>query len=146
MTLMRTPAKFQTITGDVVKIVTGYSYFNPPPFVFDVDVYSGVRFSSDGNMYAYQAEGGVTNIGSWLVSGTNSDFYLVSTINAGTLTVDEGRGPHQLNADADFYCLDTTPFGGAVTASVTFTIEDDATTDYAGPTTLSFSAMKETGL
>ena len=141
MTLMRTPARLQVITGDVIKIVTGYNYTTEAS---GADAYSGVRFSSDGQMYAFQAEGGVTNIGSWLVSGTASDFYIVSTVDSGSLQTDPGRGPLQLNANRDFNCIDTSYVGGAVTATVSFTIEDVATTDFAGPTGLSFSATSIT--
>lgn len=123
-----------------MRIVTGYNYSNSG---IDVNTYSGVRFASDGNMYAYQTAGGVTNIGAWLVKGTIADYYLVSTIDGGTLQNDDGRGPLQLNVSRDYYCLDTTVHDGAETATVTFTIEDVATTDFAGPTSLSFSAEKD---
>jgi len=137
---MRTPAKFQVITGDVIKIVTSYGFDTQAE---GIDTYSGVRFAADGQMYAYQAAGGVTNIGSWLVSGTNSDYYLVSTIDSGSLDTDPGRGPLQLNSDRSFNVIDTTIDGLPDEASVTFTIEDVATTDFAGPTQLSFYAYKD---
>lgn len=141
MSIMRSPARTQDASGDSIRIVTGYNYAT---INFGGDAYSGVRFSSDGNMYAFQKAGGVTVIGSWLVSGTNSDYYIVSTVDAGSLTTDPGRGPLQLNATRDFNCIDTSYTGGAVTAVVSFTIEDVATTDFAGPTGLSFSATSET--
>jgi len=142
VTLLRTPAEMQVVSGDVIKIVTTHNFTT---LGTGVDTYSGVRFAADGQMYAFQTEGGTTNIGSWLVSGTNSDFYVVSTIDAtggDGLDTDAGRGPLQLNADRDFYCKDTTTNSSADTATLTFTIEDVATTDFAGPTPLSFSATK----
>jgi len=129
----------QIVSGAVLRIITGYDYHNTG---VEVDTYSGVRFAADGNMYAFQAAGGLTNIGSWLVSGTIADYYVVSTIDSGTLSADAGRGPLQLNTNRDFYCLDTTYSGGSVTAECTFTLEDVGTTDFAGPTALSFSAFK----
>lgn len=137
---MRQPARLQSVSGDAIRIVTGHNYAN---IADGVDTYSGVKFAADGNMYAYQAAGGTTNIGSWLVSGAVADYYLVSTIDSGTLDTDAGRGPLQLNADRVYYCLDTTAGVGFETATVTFTIEDAATTDFAGPTSLSFSAYKD---
>ncbi len=140
MSIMRSPARMQSVSGDTVKIVTTHNFAN---LDFDTDVYSGVQFSSDGNMYAYQSAGGTTNIGSWLVKGAASDFYLVTTIDSGTLTTDAGRGPLQLNATRTYNCIDTTVNGAAVESVVTFTIEDVGTTDHAGPTPLSFSAFKD---
>ena len=138
--MMRTPARMQSVTGDVLKIVTGHNFTN---FGLGVDTYSGVQFSSDGNIYAYQTEGGVTSIGTWLVSGTNSDYYLVTTIDSGALTNDAGRGPLQLNTTRTYNCIDTTTNGAAVEAIVTFTIEDVGTADHAGPTPYSFFAFKD---
>jgi hypothetical protein len=136
---MRTPARTQSVSADAITIITGHNYDN---IGTGIDTYSGVRFAANGDMYAYQTAGGTTYIGTWLGKGTNSDYYLVSTIDSGSLQNDDGRGPLQLNADRDYYCLDTTVSGDPEEAIVTFTIEDVGTTDFAGPTPLSFYAFK----
>ncbi len=138
--MMRTPAQLQNVTGDVLRVVTGHDYTN---FSIDASVYSGVKFDADGSMYAYNAGGSLANIGTWLVSGTNSTYYLVTTIDSGALTTDAGRGPLQLNTTRTYNCIDSVVNGAAVEAVVTFTIEDVGTADHAGPTPLSFSAFKD---
>ena len=86
-------------------------------------VYSGVKFGSDGNVYARQSGGGWSKIGTWLTDGTNSNFTITRT-TVGTLTTDAGAGPLALSSDRTYdvqdSTLSTTP---AVTASVTFTLD-----------------------
>jgi hypothetical protein len=84
-------------------------------------VYSGVKFGSNGWLYARQANGGWSFFGVWLVSGANSNFNVTRVINSGTLTTDAGAGPLVLSADRIYDVQYSAP--GLKTATVTFTID-----------------------
>ena len=56
----------------------------------DATIYSGLKFDTDGNLYARQTAGGWSSIGPWLLNGTAGDFTVVRTIDTGTLTTDAG--------------------------------------------------------
>lgn len=88
-------------------------------------VYAGVMFGADGVIYSYQANGGLSAVGNWLINGTNSDFYLSRTISSGTLESDAGAGPLQMNANRAYRVQDIA-FAGSVQATVDFEISDDA--------------------
>lgn len=62
-------------------------------------VYSGIKFGSDGGIYERQPAGGWSRKFSWLLSGTNSTFYVVRTVISGSLTTDAGAGPLVLSSD-----------------------------------------------
>ncbi len=64
-------------------------------------VFSGLRFDSDGNLYARQTAGGLSSLGAWLLSGTAGDFTLVRTIDSGSLTTDAGASV-TMGSDRDF--------------------------------------------
>ena len=66
---------------------------------FTGTVYSGVKFGSDGNVYERQTAGGWSVIGTWLLNGTNSDFYIVRGTPSSALTTDAGAGPLVLSTD-----------------------------------------------
>ena len=83
-------------------------------------VYSGLKFDSDGNLYKRQANGGYTNIGAWLLSGSAGDFTLVKTIDVGSLTTDAGT-PVTMGSDREYDIRKTT--NGRLTATVTYDIE-----------------------
>jgi len=86
-------------------------------------VYSGIRFDSDGDIYAASPTGTYNRVGTWLLSGTNTDFSVNRTIDAGTLTTDAGSGDLQLNADRTFDVQQATP-GADKTTDVTFQIRN----------------------
>ena len=66
----------------------GNEFFNEG---FDVTIYSGVQFNANGDIEERQATGGGwSKFGSWLVSGTNTTFYLRRAIDSGSLTTDAG--------------------------------------------------------
>ena len=65
-------------------------------------VYSGVKFDADGGVYERQPSGAWSRVYTWLLSGTNSDFYIVRTISSGTLTTDDGAGPLVLSTDRTY--------------------------------------------
>lgn len=86
-------------------------------------VYSGIKFDSDGDIYALSASGSYNRVGTWLLSGTNTDFSINRTIDDGTLTTDAGAGDLQLNADREYDVQQATP-GADKVADVTFQIRN----------------------
>ena len=89
-------------------------------------VYSGVKFAADGGVYERQSGGGWSRVFTWLLTGTNSDFYVVRTIATGGLTTDAGAGQQQLDADIEF---DVQQVGvGQAVAGVYFEIQNVGTT------------------
>jgi len=94
---------------------------------FDVTIYSGVQFHSNGLIYERQAEGTWSTFGSWLLSGTNTTFWLRRTIDSGSLTTDAG------GSVGDLRQMDTTReydvqrnSNGEKRCAVTFTIVNAA--------------------
>jgi len=65
-------------------------------------IYSGVQFHSNGGCYERQPAGGWSRIFTWLLSGTNSDFYIVRSIVSGGLTTDDGAGPLVLSTTREY--------------------------------------------
>lgn len=104
-------------TGDVIVLPSHYFATGAGSGT----VYSGVKFGSNGWLYARQANGGWSFFGVWLVSGTNSNFTVTRVINSGTLTTDAGAGPLALSADRIYDVQWSAP--GLKTATVTFTID-----------------------
>ncbi len=104
-------------------------------------VFSGVKFDTDGNMYARQSGGGWSSIGAWLVRGTVTDYYVQTNLDSGTLTTDAGDGV-QMTTDRIYDVQDTDPSETNSVAVVTFELSTDApgSTVVAGPETLSFEA------
>ena len=107
-------------------------------------VYSGVKFSSDGQVYARQLRGGWTNVGTWLHKGAAATFYLSRTTDD-VLTTDAGAGWLVMSSDRIYDMQRTSPTGISK-ASVTFEISNDSggTPVVAGPQVYNFVA--ETGL
>jgi hypothetical protein len=62
-------------------------------------LYSGVKFGADGGVSERQPGGTWSRVYTWLLSGTNSTFYIVRTVVDGTLTTDAGAGPLVLSSD-----------------------------------------------
>jgi len=95
--------------------------------------YSGVKFAADGNIYERQREGGWSNVGSWLLSGTNSDFYIVrGTPTGSALATDAGAGPLILSSDR-IYDTQLPAWGNKTTVTV-FSIENIGTDTLASNT------------
>lgn len=122
-----------------------------PPITFSriqtfiAPCYSGVKFSSDGNIYARQGDGAWSAVAVWLLNGVASDYYITRAIISGTLTTDDGAGPLILSSSREY---DVQRFAGsppAKTASNTFEIENISTTVLASAT-YSFSAFYDNGL
>ena len=87
-------------------------------------VFSGIRLGSDGILYLFQANGGVSAVGGeWLVFGTASTFYVQRTITSGDLEVDAGAGFLQLNVNRDYNNQQT--LVGESSATVFFEISSD---------------------
>ena len=89
--------------------------------------YSGVKFGSDGDLYARRYDGDWSRFGTWLVSGTASNYYLSRVVSSGTLTTDAGgtpASPLQLNSDRIYDVQDQGKFGGKV-CSVIFSVWSD---------------------
>lgn len=92
----------------------------------DSIVYSGVRFGSDGNIYKMTKGGAWQGTGkSWLLDGAASGYYLVRTVNTGTLNVDNDGTLQQMNADLDYSISENASWGESQ-ATITFEIADDA--------------------
>ena len=85
-------------------------------------VFSGLKFDDDGNLYKRQAGGGYSVIDAWLLSGTASDFTLVSVLDVGDLSsgTDAGRSVI-LGTDRAYDVTISAP--GSITATVTYDIE-----------------------
>ena len=106
-------------------------------------IFSGVKFDADGNMYERQAAGGWSNVGSWLLRGTNTTFYISRTEDSGTLTTDAGAGPLQMNADRIYDVQQA--IDGEKMANVTFSISDDVSgSPVVATRTLIFTAIRGT--
>ena len=90
-------------------------------------IYSGVKFAADGMIYERQAAGGWSSIGTWLLNGTNSDFYIVRTIDSGTLTTDAGAGPLVLSTDREYDVQQSSV--GTKTTFVSFEIQNVGSSD-----------------
>jgi len=85
---------------------------------------SGIQFGADGILYLIQNNGGTSAvIGEWLANGVASDFYVSRTIDSGTLVVDAGAGPLQLNANRGYQILRSTI--GIDEATITCTLSND---------------------
>ena len=104
-------------------------------------IYSGVKFAADGNIYERQPGGGWSNIGAWLLNGTNSDFYIARGTPTGTLTTDAGAGPLVLSTDRTYDVQRSTD--GTNQSSVSFEIQNVGT-DILAIRTYSFLALKTT--
>ena len=127
--------------------VTGVNIVSTTIISFSTEgtVYSGVRFGSDGVLYRFQPNGGVSSLPlQWLLSGTASNYYLQRTINSGTLDTDAGTGWLQLNSNRDFNIQNT--MIGIEEAEIYFEISSDMSgTPVVGDGTITFRAEKETG-
>lgn len=104
-------------------------------------IYSGVRFGSDGDVYARQLGGGWGRVGTWLFNGTNSDFHIHRTVNSGTLTTDAGDDL-VMSSNRDYDIQNSTP-SSTVTASVTFRISNVADSETYDTIAYAFSAQME---
>jgi len=106
-----------------VQVPSGHNFYRTSA---SSPVFSGAKFDADGDVYAMSANGSWQQIGTWLIEGTNSDYYLVRSITAGTIDTDAGAGPLQLNTDREYY-IEYAPLGGGRSATVTFQIENIGT-------------------
>ena len=86
-------------------------------------IYSGIKFDADGDVYRRQVAGGWGRIGTWLLSGVNTDYSISRIINSGTLTTDAGSGDLQLNTDRIFDVQNSTP-SSTETASILVTLSN----------------------
>jgi len=106
--------------------------------IYDVDiaypgnVVAGVRFGSDGNVYAiWQAGGGITYTPvrastDWVrPTSAAGDYYVKGTPSSGTFSSSPGAGYVILTSDRDYYVSRSTI--GVKSCSGTFYISDDGT-------------------
>ena len=63
-------------------------------------MYSGIKIDADGGVYERQIGGGWSRVFTWLLSGTNSAYYVNRTVVSGSLTTDAGSGS-ALTLDSD---------------------------------------------
>lgn len=85
---------------------------------------AGIKVDADRTLYRQQANGGWSAIsGEWLMRGVSSDFYVSMSVDSGSLTLDAGAGPLQLNTDR-IYNLDQVGIGSS-TVTITLSISDD---------------------
>jgi hypothetical protein len=87
-------------------------------------VYSGAKFDGDGDVYAYSATGSWQRIGTWLVAGAATGYYISRTVDSGSLNVDAGAGPLQMNTDRE-YSISWGPVASSKTAAISFQISSD---------------------
>lgn len=108
--------------------------------------YARVRFSATGTEYWSPLAGTnayTLDVGAWMDSGSNTDYWVERVINSGLLQTDAGSGRLALTVDRDFGCVDSTSDGVAVTANVTFNFYDAASGgNLVGSATYSFSASR----
>lgn len=111
---------------------------------FDTTVYSGVKFDADGGIYERHPTGGSwSNIGTWLLDGTNSTFYLRRTIDTGTLTSDAGGTIGSLVQLSSDRIYDVQKINnGEKEANVTFTIVNVGDTVTFATRTYTFLAIR----
>jgi len=129
----------------VVNVVTFPTHnFNRAGQLEPPTVFSGVKFDSDGFVYARQTAGGFTNIGAWLVNGTNSTFFLSRTITVGPLTTDAGDVV-QMNTDR-IYDIQQSNCSEVKLAFINFSIYDNGSETPGGifpvQATYGFSAFR----
>ena len=86
-------------------------------------IYSGIKLSSDGNIYTRQRGGGWSSIGAWLLNGVNTGFFVKRVIDSGTLTTDGGAGPIVLSSDRIYDGQQSVV--GVKTTDVSFEISND---------------------
>ena len=91
-------------------------------------VYSGNLFNSNGIHYRYAYNGGTLAFGSWLVSGTTSDFWIRCTLNSGSLDAgsDSTGAWLAMTANRTFYIIDPDIDDGAVDADYDIEIAADS--------------------
>lgn len=89
------------------------------------NVSSGIKFDADGDVYRMTILGAWQRIGTWLINGTNSDYYISRTIDSGSLDTDAGAGPLQMNSDRAYAIVQTTV--GTSTAMISVTISNSTT-------------------
>jgi len=77
-------------------------------------VYSGLKIDADGDLYERQPGGGWSSFGTWLLSGTNSAFYVNRTINSGSLVTDSGTGSSIILSTDRTYDVQRTGQGGDI--------------------------------
>lgn len=96
------------------------------------NTYSGVSINSNGNQYWYSAAGSATGtlVDAWLVSGTNSDFWVRCTLNSGSLGAGSSATGSWIacTSTTGWFVLDTD--GSVASQSANFDI--DIATDSGG--------------
>ena len=103
-------------------------------------VYSGVKFGSSGYISEQQPNGAWSVVGTWLLNGTNSDFYIVRGTPSSTLTTDAGAGPLALSTDR-IYGVQRTGIGFK-TSVIDFEIQNVGT-DVLASATYTLQAYKD---
>ena len=107
-------------------------------------IYSGLKLDDDGNLYARQTGGGWSNIGSWLLAGTNSGFFVTMVVDSGSLTTDGGAGPIVLSSDRIYDVQQS--IIGVKTATISLEISNDVSgSPILASITHVFTAEKDTG-
>jgi hypothetical protein len=109
--------------GDTIQIPVADPAFANEGDVAGAPIYSGVLFGSDGMVYRYTTYGAMQSIGSWLLSGTASDFYVSGTVTAGGLTSNAGIS-QVLSSNRAYYITQSIP-DKFKTCTVTFKIFDN---------------------
>jgi hypothetical protein len=89
-------------------------------------IYSGIRFDNDGKIYKMSSSGIWQYTADWLLSGAVGDYYLATTLDLGTLTNDDGRGPTVMStANIDYWIASSVPWFERTT-KITAKISDDS--------------------
>ncbi len=91
------------------------------------EVFSGVKFDNDGNLYVLQSTGSYGLVTAWLVKGSASGFYLSRSIFSGSLDTDAGTGWLVLSTDREYNI--SRAFLGVKRATVDFQISSESDGD-----------------
>ena len=86
-------------------------------------IFSGCKFDADGSIYARTFAGAWQVVGTWLVAGAASGYWISRTIDTGSLTTDAGAGPLVLSTDREYDVQMSS--NGEKNSAVTFSISSD---------------------
>jgi hypothetical protein len=87
---------------------------------------AGIRIDSDGDVYSKSNDGSSwQRVGTWLLVGPNTNFWVSRTIDSGSLAVDAGAGPLACTADRD-YSIANAALGTTKTTLLTIELSNDA--------------------
>ena len=85
---------------------------------------AGIKLDNDGNIYSKQSNGGFSQVGTWLLTGSASGFFASSTIDSGTLDTDAGSTFVVLSTDREYSVANATS-NSERTTFVTLTLSSD---------------------